>query len=302
LFDRAWTFLCASVDCRVTGMRTPVSTQHITGPDGNRIDLFVSRPEALTDRAQTPCVLYLHGGAMVTLRADGANYRRFRHLVASRGRLTCIGVEFRNAAGALGCHPFPAALNDCMAALAWAHSHLEQLGASHVVLAGESGGANLAFASALRAKREGVLGIIAGVFGMCPYIYGDYAAPPPDLPSMVENDGYGISLEMGAARARLYDPSGEHTRDPLAWPYWATQHDLTGLPPHCVSVAELDPHRDEGVAYFRKLNEAGVDASARTVLGVNHGWEIFGLDLVAPRITLETVDHLASFAHSVGNV
>jgi acetyl esterase len=50
---------------------------------------------------------------------------------------------------------------------------------------------------------------------------------------------------MGAARARLYDPSGLHAKNPLAWPYWATEDDVTGLPPHCISVAELDPHRDE---------------------------------------------------------
>jgi hypothetical protein len=44
---------------------------------------------------------------------------------------------------------------------------------------------------------------LAGVFGMCPYIYGDYAAPPPpELPSMVENDGYGISVEVRAERRR----------------------------------------------------------------------------------------------------
>jgi acetyl esterase len=147
-------------------VRVVADAQHIAGLDGNTIDLYISRPtEAIAEGVLTPCVLYLHGGAMVTLRADSANYRRFRHLLVAKGGLTCVGVEFRNAAGALGCHPFPAGLDDCMAALAWAHSHLQHLGCSHVLLAGDSGGANLAFASALRAKREGTL--VSAVINRC---------------------------------------------------------------------------------------------------------------------------------------
>ena len=53
--------------------------------------------------------------------------------------------------------------------------------------------------------------------------------------------------------AKIYDPSGANATNPLAWPYHATVEDLEGLPPHVVSVNELDPLRDEGLAYFRKL-------------------------------------------------
>ena len=101
---------------------------------------------------------------------------------------------------------------------------------------------------------------------------------------------------MHAARASLYDPSSENAKNPLAWPYFATSEDVTGLPPHLISVNELDPHRDEGLAYFRKLSAAGVDATARVVVGTVHAWEIMGLDAVAPRIIDGTLNEMVGFA------
>jgi acetyl esterase/lipase len=55
----------------------------------------------------------------------------------------------------------------------------------------------------------------------------------------------------------LYLPEGESVKNPLAWPYWASQDDLKGLPPHVISVNELDPLHDEGIFYNRKLLHAG---------------------------------------------
>ena len=74
--------------------------------------------------------------------------------------------------------------------------------------------------------------------------------------------------------AYVYDPGGEHATDPLCWPYHATVDELAGLPPHLISVNELDPLRDEGVAYYHKLNRAGVTATLRTVTGACHAADI----------------------------
>ena len=56
----------------------------------------------------------------------------------------------------------------------------------------------------------------------------------------------------------------------MLWPYHATVDELAGLPPHLISVNELDPVRDEGVAYYHRLKRAGVAASLRTVPGACH--------------------------------
>ena len=103
---------------------------------------------------------------------------------------------------------------------------------------------------------------------MCPYILGAYANPPDHLRSLRENDGYGsLDCSMMSGLVKVYDPKGEHGSDPLAWPYHAEASDLAGLPPHVISVNELDPLRDEGLAYYRKLAAAGVPTIGRTVHG-----------------------------------
>jgi acetyl esterase/lipase len=108
-----------------------------------------------------PGILYLHGGAMVMLKGSGPIYACIHDELAVKG-LVVIGVEFRNGGGVLGPHPFPAGLGDCAAALDWVHAHRATLGISTLTVAGESGGGNLALATALRAKREGRLAAIDG--------------------------------------------------------------------------------------------------------------------------------------------
>ena len=66
------------------------------------------------------------------------------------------------------------------------------------------------------------------------------------------------------------NPLGAHADDPLCWPHRADS-ELRGLPPHMLSVNELDPLRDEGLAYQRRLVANGVSAVGRTVSGTVHG-------------------------------
>jgi acetyl esterase len=250
-------------------------TETITGPDGDELRLYVSRPVGAT--GSLPGVLHLHGGGMVALQAAGPAYVRIRDELAATG-MVVIGVEFRNGAGALGSHPFPAGLDDCAAALAWVHEHRADLGISTLTVAGESGGGNLTLATAIRAKRDGTLGAIDGVYAMVPYISGIYGRSAEEraaeLPSLVENDGYFIACDGMAVMVAVYDPGGTHATDPLCWPYHAAPADLTGLPPHVISVNEVDPLRDEGLAYHRALVAAEVEAGVRTVPGACHGADL----------------------------
>jgi acetyl esterase/lipase len=129
---------------------------------------------------------------------------------------------------------------------------------------------------------------------MCPYIYGGYANPSESLPSLFENDDYLLSCAIMRSIVKVYDPEGSHATNPLAWPYYADVSALAGLPAHFISVNELDPLRDEGLAYYRKLLAASVSAGARTVHGTPHAGDM-GFFNAAPEITADTVASIAAF-------
>jgi acetyl esterase len=272
------------------------TTRTITGVDGNDIGLYIVRPSNVS--GPLPGVLQIHGGGMVILRSSGPAYVRFREELAATG-VVVVGVEYRNGAGALGSHPFPAGLDDCSTALAWVYAHREELGITKITVAGESGGGNLTLATTLKAKRDGTLHMIDGVYALVPYISGLYgrseAERLPELPSLVENDAYFISCALMALMVEIYDPGAAHSRDPLCWPYFATVDDLTGLPPHVISVNEVDPLRDEGLVYYRKLLAAGVNATGRTVLGACHAADLM-LRGAIPDMYAATIQDVHRFA------
>lgn len=271
-------------------------TEVIPGGDGNDISLFIHKPKIAKE--SQPGVLHLHGGGMVSLMAADPIYQRWRNELARKG-LVVVGVEFRNGGGYLGNHPFPAGLNDCAAALRWMHANRQKLGVSNLVVSGESGGGNLSLATAIKAKYEGYLDCIQGVYAMCPYISGAYADPPEHLLSLVENDGYTMTCDMMGGLSKVYDPKGENNTNPLAWPYHASVEDLQDLPPHVISVNELDPLRDEGLVFFRTLLAAGTPSTARQVPATNHAADLTYPD-VAPEHFHETQRSLVHFARSLG--
>jgi acetyl esterase len=145
----------------------------ISEPDGNTIKLQIVRP----DHDETvACVYYIHGGAMATLSSFYGNYRAWARILAAYG-LAVVLVEFRNSVGENALDevaPYPAGLNDCVAGLMWTVDHAQEHGIdpSRIVVAGESGGGNLALATTLRLKRSGDLSLIKGVYALCPYING----------------------------------------------------------------------------------------------------------------------------------
>ncbi|HEX7826619.1 MAG TPA: alpha/beta hydrolase fold domain-containing protein [Mycobacterium sp.] len=289
-FDTVFKVLLADVETP-EGVESSVET--ITGVDGNDITLYIDRPVGAT--GPLPGLLHLHGGGMAILQSNIA--KSWREALAAAGCVV-VGVEFRNAGGVLGPHPFPAGLNDCASALDWVHARREELGLASIVVTGESGGGNLSLATALKAKREGRLDHIDGVYAQVPYIFGAYDTPDPALPSLIENDGYVLSASVMTLRATLYDPAGEHTTNPLAWPYYAEAADLEGLPPHVITPDELDPLRDEGLAYLRALQRAGVEATGHTYSGVAHACELLAAAAI-PELFARALRDVVDFAHRV---
>ena len=271
------------------------SIEIIRGIDGNDITLYVHRPTGIA--GPLPGLLHIHGGGMVLLEAAGAGYQAWRDDLAAAG-MVVVGVEFRNGGGKHGPYPFPAGLHDCTSALQWMSDQRAGLGIDKIVVSGESGGGNLTLATTLLAKREGRIDQIAGVYAQCPYISNAYANKRPELVSLYENDGYFLACDQMGALARVYDPDLANATNPLAWPYHASPDDLAGLPPHVISVNQLDPLRDEGLGYFRKLLDAGVSAVSRTVNGTCHAGDCIFREAM-PDVYAATIRDIKSFADSL---
>lgn len=267
----------------------------ITGEGGHEITLYVHRPEGV--EGPLPCIYQVHGGGMVMLSGEGQLYRRWRDELALEGAVV-VGVEYRNGGGVRGPHPFPAGLDDCAAGLRWVAAHLDELGATHVVVTGDSGGANLAVALPIKARREGWVDEIAGVYAQCPYILGSWDKPPAELHSLWENDKYWLDRELFPLLAEVYDPDGANAADPTCWPSRAGIPDVSGLPPHVISCNELDPLRDEGLAYHRLLLAAGVPSVGKINLGLCHVGELLFREAM-PDVYAEAVRDVVGFARSL---
>jgi hypothetical protein len=81
-------------------------------------------------------------------------------------------------------------LDDCAAAVQWVAANRPELGVSHLIVSGESGGGNLTLAVAHKSKRDGCLAQIAGVYALCPFISNRWLEQPDELPSLTENEDY----------------------------------------------------------------------------------------------------------------
>lgn len=265
---------------------------YVSAPDGNTIQAAVIRPD---NDEKLPCVVYLHGGGMQTMSAFNGMYSAWGRIIAAQG-LAVVMPDFRNAlrpSSAPQVLPFPAGLNDCVSAVKWVHANAQSLNIDpdRIVVAGESGGGNLTLATGLKLLKDGDIGLIQGLYALCPYIAGQW--PHPDNPSSVENNG--ILLELHNNRgAMAYGIEAFNAKNPLAWPAFATEADVRGLPPVIISVNECDPLRDEGVNFYRLLLRAGQPARCRQIMGTTHGAEIFSI--ACPEISRDTAADLARFA------
>ncbi len=263
-------------------------------PDGNTINLQVIRPQG---SEPLPCVYYVHGGGMQTMSCYLGMYRSWGRMIANRG-VCVVMVDFRNCltpSSVPEVAPFPAGLDDCVSGLRWVVAHAEQIGVdpAHVIVAGESGGGNLTLATGMRLLRDGEIGLIRGLYALCPYIAGEW--PQDRFPSSTENDGILLHLQNNRGRV-AYGIEQFEAGNPLAWPSFATEDDVRGLPATVISVNECDPLRDEGIEFYRLLLRAGVAARGKMILGTMHGQEIFSIS--CPDISADTALSIADFART----
>jgi acetyl esterase/lipase len=262
-----------------------------SAPDGNTIKVRFIRPES---PEPLPCVYYIHGGGMQIMSCFDGIYRSWGKIIAQQGVAVAM-VDFRNClvpSSAPEVAPFPAGLNDCVSGLKWLVQSAKELviDPAHIIVAGESGGGNLTLATGLKLKQDGDLGLVRGLYAMCPYIAGSW--PQDCYPSSSENNGLVIELHSNRG-AMAYGIEQLHARNPLAWPGFATEEDVRGLVPTVISVNECDPLRDEGIEFYRLLLRAGVPARCRQLMGTVHGTEIFAI--ACPDISRETAASIARF-------
>jgi hypothetical protein len=125
----------------------------------------------------------------------------------ARAGLVVVMVDFRNAYLKGKHNPFPIGLNDCAAAAKHVGENKSEFGMSKLITYGESGGGNLALAIALKAKKEGWINLIDGVYGNIPYISNGWGWPEErrikELPSTVASDGK-LRLQHSVNSAHMY--------------------------------------------------------------------------------------------------
>ena len=243
-----------------------VKDLEVPGPAG-RIPVRVYRPSERTD---LPVLVYVHGGgwAICSIETHDVTCRE----LANAAGCAVVSVGYRLAPE----HRFPAAPEDCYAALEWVARHAASIGAdpARIAVGGDSAGGNLAAVVSLIARERGGPRLR---HQLLVYPVTDHAF---ETPSYRENaKGPLLTTEMMRGFWGLYLAREEDGRNPHASPLRAA--DLSGLPPAQVITAEYDPLRDEGEAYARRLAAAGVPVVQRRYDGMIHGF--FGFTALIDR-------------------
>jgi acetyl esterase len=219
-----------------------------------------SRRGAAGHGGALPLGAYLHGGgwAVGTIDAFDPLCRALAN--ASGALIASIGYRLAPE------HPFPAAPDDARAAVRWLAANAAELGADpgRIGIAGDSAGGNLAAVTARRLRDDGdsPLRFQALIYPVC-----DSAL---NTPSYRRNgSGFGLSAASMKRYWELY-LDGADGRHPDASPLRAP--DLAGLPPAFVLTVRHDVLHDEGAAYARALQDAGVAVTLARYDGAVHGF------------------------------
>lgn len=246
--------------------RLSVSAVDLPGPELPKVrDLRVAGAEGELDArvyyprldAALPLLVYLHGGGYVI--GDLETHDSFCRRFAASADVIVAAVDYRLAPE----HPFPAPVDDALAAFRDLASRAADLGADpdRLIVAGDSAGGTLSAAVAQGTRGEALAPHIALLF----YPSTEMGARTRSM--QLFRKGFLLDGEM----IRFFmDAYGAPARDPRVSP--ALADSLEGLPAHIVVTAGFDPLRDEGRAYAKALEAAGVRARHVEHPGLVHGW------------------------------
>jgi acetyl esterase len=227
-----------------------------------------------------PGLVFFHGGGFYL--GDVESYDPVvRELVKATG-CAMVSVDHRLAPE----HPFPAAVDDAVAATTDVVGRAEELGidANRVGVAGDSSGANLAAVAAIKLRGRVPLALQLLVYGV--YDLTDEPVRPPDPDGLVLG-----GVPFHELRERYL--AGSDPAHPDASPMLT--EDLSGLPPAVIVVAEYDRLREQGVRYAERLRAAGVPVSFVSGTGLDHAFVAWGAFASRP------ADAIAELGASVRN-
>jgi acetyl esterase/lipase len=252
----------AQAGAKVTLPPAEVS-ERVIHSDGQDLRLNIVRPQGA--KGVLPVFMFFHGGGWIL--GDFPTHERFvRDLVADSGAV----AVFVNYTPSPEAH-YPVAINQAYAATKWVAEHGSEIGVDgkRLAVAGNSVGGNMAAVVALIAKEKGTPIIRAQILFW------------PVTDANFENASYDEFAEGHFLTRALmewfwdaYTTNPSERQEIYASPLLASPEQLQGLPPALIQTAEKDVLRDEGEAYARKLDAAGVTVVATRYNGMIHD---FGL-------------------------
>ncbi|ERK09454.1 Lipase [Pantoea sp. AS-PWVM4] len=229
--------------------------------NGQPLKLNIVKPKGA--KGTLPVFMFFHGGGWV-LGDFPTHERLVRDLVVESG----AAAVFVNYTPSPEAH-FPVAINQAYAATRWVAEHGQEIGVDgkRLALVGNSVGGNMVAAVALQAKQQHTPAIRYDVM-LWPVTDAHF-----DTASYNQfENGYFLTRNMMKWFWDAYTTKESDRNNILASPLRATREQLQGLPPTLIQTAELDVLRDEGEAFGRKLDEAGVDVTVTRYNGLIHDY------------------------------
>ncbi len=246
------------------------SVQDVRMPDGVALRVYRG-----TDAAAGRCLVYYHGGGW--LHGDLDTHDGICRRLANLGRCRVVAVDYRMAPE----HPFPAAVDDAAAALRWVVANAAELGVdpAQIAVGGDSAGGNLAAVLGLMG-RDGTAPMPC--FQLLLYPATDLRCTMPSY--AVHTEGVTLTAEV----MRWYAAQYLDGADPADWRASPLLADPTGAPPAFVLTVGYDPLCDEGVAYAKALDAAGVQTSHLHMPTQVHGFLGMGRIIRAADAAIDT--------------
>ncbi|MFV3402647.1 alpha/beta hydrolase [Pseudomonas sp. NY15463] len=248
----------ASVKVDLSGIEV---SQRTVQADGQALKLTIVRPAKV--KGDLPVFMFFHGGGWV-LGDFPTHQRLIRDLVVGSGAVA-VYVDYTPSPEA----HYPTAINQAYAATRWVAEHGKQIGvdSSRLAVAGNSVGGNMAAVVALKAKQAGTPQLR---FQLLLWPVTDASFETASYKQFAE--GHFLTTAMMKWFWDSYTTDASERSQIYASPLRATPEQLKGLPPALVQTAEFDVLRDEGEAYARNLNAAGVTVTAVRYNGMIHDY------------------------------